>query len=416
MKLRDAVRNNGIIDVFRNNEALLILCVQVFVLHIGQSLIVPLLPLYAETFVINTTLVGLLLTFQAVPRIFVSLPAGRLADRWGANHTLFVAAMIVALSGVVGGLAPNYTVLLISRIIQGFGTAISMISGLTYAANISTAENRGRHVSLFQGSFLLGNSIGPVVGGYTAQFLGFQAPFFVYAVLSVLVAIWVLARLPDPRTLGEHTETRQKKQPGFWVSMRSMLRNPGVVLVSMISLLAAYTRRGSRDMALPLIGSHIGATEGQIGFALTAIFLMNALVIYWAGSLADRYGTKAVIVPSWLLTALGLFLLGYAPVYGILLLGASIYGLGAGVGSPVPAVYVADVVDEESQGMAMGVYRTFNDIGLIIGPIVMGWIADNSGIANGVLVNAAVVAAAAVIFYFFAPEPEKSKKPVRVRI
>jgi len=416
MKLMDSVRNNGIIDVFRNNEALLILCVQVFVLHIGQSLIVPLLPLYAETFVINTTLVGLLLTFQAVPRIFISLPAGRLADRWGANHTLFVAAMIVALSGVVGGLAPNYTVLLISRIIQGFGTAISMISGLTYAANISTSENRGRHVSLFQGSFLLGNSIGPVIGGYTAQFLGFQAPFFVYAVLSVLVAIWVLARLPDPRTLGEHAETHQKKRPGFWVSMRSMLRNPGVVLVSMISLLAAYTRRGSRDMALPLIGSHIGATEGQIGFALTAIFLMNALVIYWAGSLADRYGTKAVIVPSWLLIALGLFLLGNAPVYGILLLGASIYGLGAGVGSPVPAVYVADVVDEESQGMAMGVYRTFNDIGLIIGPTVMGWIADNSGIANGVIVNAVVVAVAAVIFYFFAPEPEKSKKPVGVRI
>jgi MFS family permease len=416
MKLVHSARNNGIFDAFRNNEALLILCVQVFVLHIGQSLIVPLLPLYAETFVINTTLVGLLLTFQAVPRVFISLPAGRLADRWGANRTLFVAAMVVALSGIIGGLAPNYAVLLISRIVQGFGTAISMISGLTYAANISNSENRGRHVSLFQGSFLLGNSIGPVIGGYTAQFLGYQAPFFVYAVLSVLVAIWILVRLPDPRSIGGGTDILRKKRPDFMVSMRSMLRNPGVVLVSMISLLAAYTRRGSRDMALPLIGSQIGATEGQIGFALTAIFLMNALVIYWAGSLADRYGTKAVIVPSWIITALGLFLLGYAPVYSILLLGASIYGLGAGVGSPVPAAYVAAVVDEESQGMAMGVYRTFNDIGLIIGPTVMGWIADSSGIANGVIANAAVVAAAAVIFYFFAPDPEKSKQPVRARI
>src|SRR3972149_9420074 len=120
----------GILGTFRDNESFLILCVQVFVLHIGQSLIVPILPLYAQTFGVSVTLVGFLLTLQAVPRIFANLPAGQLADRYGAHRLLAVAAGIVTFSAVAGGLAPNYTVFLLTRLVQGGGTGVSPTGGV----------------------------------------------------------------------------------------------------------------------------------------------------------------------------------------------------------------------------------------------------------------------------------------------
>lgn len=71
----------SITSAFKNNEAFLILCVQVSVLNVGQGLITPILPLYAQTFAVSITLVGFLLTSQSLPQIFVNLPTGRLADK-----------------------------------------------------------------------------------------------------------------------------------------------------------------------------------------------------------------------------------------------------------------------------------------------------------------------------------------------
>ena len=158
----------SIIRVFKSNEAFLILCVQVAVLHIGQGLITPILPLYAQTFAVSITLVGFLITSQSLPRVFVNLPAGRLADQWGAHRLLAIAAGIVTLSAIGGGLAPNYFALLLTLLLQGVGTGMSQTAGFTYAAIISQPATRARYMSLYQGSFLLGAGIGPIIGGFTA--------------------------------------------------------------------------------------------------------------------------------------------------------------------------------------------------------------------------------------------------------
>ena len=122
---------NSITSTFKNNEPFFILCVQVAVLHIGLGLIAPILPLYAQTFGVSITLVGFLLTAQALPRIFVNLPTGRWADRWGAHRTMTVAAAIVTISALFGGLAPTYFIFFLTRLLQGIGTGMSQTSGFT---------------------------------------------------------------------------------------------------------------------------------------------------------------------------------------------------------------------------------------------------------------------------------------------
>lgn len=398
------------LDTFKENEAFWMLCVQVFILHIGQSLIAPILPLYAQKFAVSTTLVGFLITSQAIPRIFTSLPAGRLADRVGANRLLAAASGIVTLSALGAGLAPSYVILLLSQLLQGFGSAISHTAGLTYAANVSQKGNRARYMSIYQGSFLLGNSVGPAIGGITAEWFGYRAPFFIYTVVAFLVGVWMLLRLPDSRRTDEEVTSSTKEKTDFAGSMQSIIAQPGVLLVSLIGLFAAYTRAGSRNMALALLGEELGLSESQIGLTMTVIFIMTVFSLYIAGNLADRYGTKAILVPSWLVLPIGLILLPAAQNFGIFMLGAVIYGLAAGVGTPVPVAYIANVVREESQGIALGFYRTLTDIGMLLGPVVMGWIGDRASIGTGVWVNAGLVLLVAMLFYLFAPNPKKQNE------
>jgi MFS family permease len=397
---------DSIVSTFKTNESFLILCIQVAVLHIGQGLITPILPLYAQTFAVGITWVGFLLSSQSLPRVFVNLPTGRLADKWGAHRLLAIAAGIVTISAIGGGLAPNYFVFLLTRLLQGVGTGMSQTAGFTYAAVVSQPQNRARYISLYQGSFLLGAGIGPVIGGFTAQYFGYKMPFFFYGLFALIVGLWMYVRLPDPRLASDQALTARRSRPGFLVSMHQMLAHPGMLLISMVSFTWGITRSGSRNMAIPLQGSELGLTEGQIGLALSSIFIMTFVALYLVGTLADRFGRKMVIIPSSLLAAVALAIVAVMPHYGLYLVGGVIFGLAAGVGSPVPAAYVVDVVDEESQGIAIGIFRTLGDSGIVVGPLLMGWIIDQANISTGLLINAGFIVVVILGFWFLAPEPQ----------
>lgn len=404
----------SIINAFQKNESFLILCIQVAVLNIGPGLIAPILPLYAQTFAVSITLVGFLLTSQSLPRVFVNLPTGRLADKWGAHRLLAIAAGIVTLSAIGGGLAPTYFILLLTRLLQGVGTGMGQTAGFTYAATVSQRETRARYLSLYQGSFLLGIGIGPVIGGYTAQFLGYRAPFFVYASLAIIVGVWMYVRLPDPRLTGNRTRPGHREQRSLLDSVRQMLTHPGVMLVSLIGFTWGITRSASRNMAIPLQGNELGLSEGQIGMALSATFIMTFVALYLVGTLADRFGRKTVIVPSTLLTAVSLTIVAVAPTFGFYLLGAVCFGLAAGVGNPVPAAYITDAAGEDAQGIAIGIFRTLGDSGSVVGPLLMGWIIDHSSISTGLLINAGLIVVVILSFWVLAPELKPQSQAAKV--
>jgi MFS family permease len=267
-------------------------------------------------------------------------------------------------------------------------------------------------MSLYQGSFLLGAGIGPIIGGFTAQLFNYRVPFFVYAVFAALVGLWMFLRLPDPRLSLNQVQPGRREPVSFLISMRQMLTYPGVMLASLIALVWGFTRSASRNMAVPLQGGELGLTEGQIGLALSLTFIMTFLALYLVGTLADRFGRKIVIVPSSLMTAVALGLVAVAPTYGLYLFGAAVFGLAAGISNPVPAAYVADAAAEESQGMAIGIFRTLGDSGAVIGPLFMGWLIDQSSIRSGLLFNVGLIVVVTLTFWFLAPEPKIQKQGI----
>ena len=178
-------------------RVMLLLCVQVAALHAGSSMIIPILPLFAQTFGVSLALVGVLLAVQAVPRLFVSVPAGRLADRIGAHRLLAISCLLAVIASIGSMLAPTFGVLIAMRVVQAVAAAGSQTAGLTYAASIGGASKRGRKISTYQGSFLLGNGVGPVLGGVLAEQFGYRVPFGIYRGIAE-VGIWIVLQLPDP--------------------------------------------------------------------------------------------------------------------------------------------------------------------------------------------------------------------------
>ncbi len=394
----------------RENETLLTLCIMMVFVMVGFGMISPVLPLYGASFGVSSALVGMLVTAFGLARLFANLPAGRLADRIGRRPLIVFAPLITTAGAIFAGLAPSFWLLVAARFVQGAGSAIFATAAMTMLADISTPETRGRLMTVFQGSLLLGTSIGPSIGGLAAGVVGLQGVFYIYAVISSLAAVWAYFRVKE--TLDPANQSRRRASPSTsggtgqaaprtW----SMLLNPGFLAVSLVSLSIFFMRTGSRSTIIPLLGAErLHMSESTIGLVLTVAAVFNVVTLPVAGWGIDRLGRKPVIVPSLLVSAFSLLLFATAPGTAMFFVAAAVMGAGTGIAGPAPAAYVADLARGENYGATLGLFRTISDLGFVIGPVLLGWLADRSGFSFSLYVNLILLIVAAAVFALVAKE------------
>jgi MFS transporter, DHA1 family, multidrug resistance protein len=385
------------------------------IIMLGFGMIAPILPLYARTFDVSTVMVGLLITSFGVARLFTNLPAGKLADRIGRRPLILTGPLITGIGALLAGLAPTFWLLVAARFVQGLGSAMSATASMTVLADVSTPENRGKTMSVFQGSLLLGASIGPAIGGALAGLVGLRGVFFVYAASAFLVAVWARARVTETLS-NEATGEAPARKPGRFAfgsgTTMSMLLNASFMAISLVSVAIFFTRTGARSTIVPLIGSEqLGLSAIGIGNVLTVAAVLNVLVLPLAGWSIDRFGRKRTIVPSTIVSSFGVFLFAIAPNVTTFVAAAVVLGIGTGIAGPAPAAYVADLAKGRSYGATMGLFRTLSDVGFVVGPVLLGWIADRQGFGFSLYVNAGLLLVAGLVFAAVA----KEERPVSIR-
>ena len=410
-----------VVDPFRENPALLMVCVATVMIMLGQGVISPVLPLYAKEFGVGAALVGATISVFGLARILLNLPAGLLSDRFGYRLLLVGGPAITAIGSFLCAAAGDIWQLLAYRFVAGAGSALFMTGALILVMDISTPENRGRMLSLQLGSLLLGVSIGPAVGGLTAQLFGLRAPFVVVGLLAAASTVWAMKRIPQSgRAVPTSVDHVADGAPAgaASASLRSLFINPGFILISLVSFSIFFTRTGSRQTVLALMGSErLGLSAGALGGIFAMMALLNLMAIGPSGAWADHFGRKRVIVPSICVTVVALGLFAVTGGLWLFLVAAVLLGIGTGLGGPAPAAYAADVIPSGARGVGMGLFRTYSDIGFVAGPLLLGWIADaTGGFGWSLWLNAALLAASALLFGLFAREtvprrPEPSSPP-----
>jgi MFS family permease len=193
---------------------------------------------------------------------------------------------------------------------------------------------------------------------------------------------------------------------GSRVPLAALLTNLAFTLASLVTFAVFFTRTGSRQSVLVLFGNDtLGLTAGALGAIFAMMALINLAAIVPSGVWSDRYGRKAVIVPSALVASAGLVLFAFTDSIVVFMIAAVVLAIGTGVGGSAPAAYAADVVPPEARGAGMGLYRTYGDLGFVLGPLLLGWIIDvTDSFSWALLINAALMGGAAIAFGLFAKE------------
>lgn len=388
------------------DRILIWMCVLIAVNQLGFGSIVPVLALYARSFGVSQSAIGVAIGVYGLARFLIAVPVGQLADRLGRRATLAIGGLVTAAGNLLSAYAPSYGAFVGARFVAGAGAGLVLISGQIILADITIPPHRGRIMAIYQGVFLFAVGIGPFPGGLLAERFGLQAPFVVYAVAGAVAAVIAWTQVPETRTLrGLGAPARAEAPPPFRSQIRILTAHAGFMLVSLVSFTNAVARTGALFNVIPvLVHDRLALDTDRIGFGLALASIVGLGLAYPSGVLVDRYGRKAVIVPATLVAGVSLTVFVVAPSYAWFLAGCAAWSVAAGVSGAAPAAYAADVAPPGMNAAAMSAYRMLADLGYVVGPIVLGLGTDLLGADTTLGATAVLLAVVGLAFARFAPE------------
>jgi MFS family permease len=366
------------------DSQVLLISLMTLVIMLGSSVISPVLPLLAQEFGISYAGAGALVSAFAVGRIPFDFIGGALVDRLSPRVVAGGGAALVTLSALLSVFAQSYPALLWYRLIGGVGSALFVITAMALLARTVAPQRMGRAMSFYQSMLLLGVSFGPTVGGLSASlFNTLRAPFWVMTVLSFAVTLmcfrWITefsAPLPDPHPSSAGRTSARTTLTRLW-------QDHTFRFVCILTFLLFATRSGMTQNLMPFFAQkEMALSEAGIGLMQSLGSLANLCVLWHAGILLDRVGRRRVTLPSLWVTVLVILWFPWATTVARLAVASAAFGVVAGYLGPAPAAIIADITPKGATGAVMGWYRMCGDIGLLLGPITVGWAATHLGFST----------------------------------
>jgi len=337
---------------------------------LGVGLVLPILPLYARSFDVGYAGVGILVGAYALTRLVADVVSGPVIDRIGERVAAASGLFAVACSALLTGLAPTYVLAVVFWACAGAGSALVFAAMYSHLLKLVPHERMARTLSVFYGAFNAGVIGGGFLAGVVAHWLGLAAPLFATAGTSLVAALLYLRLLPRQQATPRRPHDVERSTTSRIVAV---LRTPGINTALVTNLAYLWMVAAVFDTLVPLFASdELGMSTFGLGAVFAVALAAEFVVLYPAGSLADRLGRRTVLIPSLAALAITTALAGWAST-ALLFAGAmALLGLASGAAGVPPAAVLSDVVDRERSGTAVGVFRFCGDLGFTLGPLVAG--------------------------------------------
>ncbi|AMO88111.1 MULTISPECIES: MFS transporter [Corynebacterium] len=358
-----------------------------FIIALGYGIIAPLLPQFVVSFDVSMAAAGMVVSIFSASRLIFAPGAGKLVDKFGSRWVYLTGLFTVAITTALVAVAQEYWHIVLFRALAGIGSTMFTVSAMGLIVKLSPPTIRGKCSATYATAFLLGNIIGPLLGASLA-FMGFRWPFVLYGagVALAAVVVWVLMpSLSRDGSAGAALPPMKLSEAWHDTAYRAVLTS---------NFAQGWINMGVRVSVLPLFAAsvfHNGAAAS--GFALAVFAAGNAVVLQFSGRWADIYGRRPMILIGLVGTGVFVGLMGLADTIPTLLIVSAFAGVASGLINPAQTAAIGDVVgNKRSGGQVLSTFQMAGDFGQILGPIVVGGLADYFGFAKAFAVCAGVAA------------------------
>ncbi len=275
----------------------------------------PLLPLFSHRFHLDAARSALALSLATGLLAPSILLAGAVSETVGRKSLMAASLAVAAVLNLLAAAAPNWTVLLVLRALEGLALGGAPAIAMTYLAEEIHPSGLGLAMGLYIGGTAIGGMAGRLLTGIAAELSGWRGALAVIGLLGAASAAAFVWLLPPSRNFSRrpgfdwhfHLDawTRHLRTPG----LGALFALGGLLMGSFVTL---YNAVGYRLLAPPY-----DLDQAEIG-AIFVIYLLGTVASTLAGSITDRIGRKPVLAASLCLSLLGLGLTLFAPLAAII--------------------------------------------------------------------------------------------------
>jgi MFS family permease len=375
---------------------------------VGNSMVMPFLPLYVKGFGVGEVGAGLLFTSHAAARTVLLPLVGRASDRRGRKWFLVVGFAMYVLAGLAYSRAGTLLGFVLTALLHGTATAVVHSVAMAYAGDLAAPGEEGFYSGYINTAFLGGVASGPLLGGLASRGAGGLGVNFLWLkVLSLCSLLLVLAFLPEAK------------------APRGVVRGPRSSLIGILSAgpigAAALFRLGYALSGalvwvfLPLLSAQIWDLDAsQIGILVSANIMTSAALQAPGGRLADRTNKARLMALGGLVGALGLGALPLAGGFWHLLLLNVVVGGAYGIAFPAHTALAMENARGHGMGAVMSLLLMAHSAGMMVGPVAFGLLARRvtlgGSFQTGGLVGLVVAGGCYVLAH-----AEAKKRPREVR-
>jgi len=334
-------------------------------------------PRYAVSLGASVASIGLFTSSFMFMSAMLSPYLGARSDRFGRKRLMIIGLIGDVIFGALTGLVPSWEWLILIRALNGAATAAAVIPAEALLIDLAPRDRIGEATGFVMACATVGRNIGPLFGG-TVQWLSvssgfselesYRIPYFVDAGLAglsaLLVALGIKERKIATAEKKEHSEKKRFKIP-----------RPFKVLL-VVAFVTGIGEGFIRPIMALFFGDIFGAEPIEIGLLMTLSGFIAICASWLSGKGSDRFGRKIVIA----LGGVPARLLGTALALSLDFNTASIIYTARGFMWRIYMVGLrslrADLAPLEIRGRLFGLYRTFFDLGDIIGPIMATYLYD----------------------------------------
>ena len=375
------------------------------------SMVILALPAIGLEFSVSARDLGWMSTAFILATAILLVPASRLVDSIGYKKSYIIGALIVAVSCFFSIFAPDYSTLIILRIIAGMGSAFVMITGLAILTRVYPANKRGMVIGINTAMVYVGASVGPIIGGSLTEYLGWRSIFLMMVPLllisialvvkflrqefknpgksfdikgTILYATAIFCTMFGLSTITDNGSLflaiagiilivlfiwyeRRVAEPVLHVNL--FFKNTRFARSSYTALLNYSCTYGSVYMVSLYLQSVGALTAVEAGFIIFFQPLIQAIMTPIAGKLSDRFDPRYLVTFGMALSAIGVILLaglGLTAAVSYIAITQVFIGLGSALFSAPNTNAIMSAVSQNEYSSASSIVAVMRQLGMIL--------------------------------------------------
>jgi MFS family permease len=366
----------------REKYKLLIACLVIFVDILGYGIIIPILPLYADTLGATKGQIGFLFASYWIVFLLTLIPLGSVIDKYGTKNIIVAGMFLLSLTSFLYSFSQSLLTLTLSRILQGIAASCTWTAAFPLGVQATTTKKRGLELSFISVAIGLGTIAGPIIGGQGS----FQMPLYFCGAVAFLAGGMAIVFIKE--------KAAEKIIPLKGKFLRIICQSN--VQAACLGPSLVYFGYGMMEAIFPLYLSNLQYSRSTIGFLFGIQGVFYVLIQPLVGIWSDRVGRVIPMILGLIISAVILplpFHFSGLPAWILLF---SLLGIGVATAYTPSIPLIADGIEEADQGSAYAIYNTVVSIGFILGPWLGGYLAGVSNIKLSFHLAAVVLAVGSI--------------------